>query len=92
MKAFYLILILISILGNELILDYVSIDSQIVFVELSTEDTSEKEYDDLLEDDYFTFNNSTYLPFQFSSDITTNGDHLLRLHPHLDIQSPPPKK
>ena len=92
MKAFYLIIILVSILGNELILDYVSKDSQIVFIELSTEDTSEKEYEDLLEDDYLSFNHSTYFPFQLTSDITTNGDQLLRLRPLLDIQSPPPKK
>jgi hypothetical protein len=92
MKAFYLILILISILGNELILDYVSIDSQVVFIELSTEDTSEKEYDDLLEDDCFTFNNYRYIPFQIVSNISLNSDHLLRLHPLIDIQSPPPKK
>ena len=85
-------IVLFSILGNELLLDYVLIDKQLVFIELSCDDSSEKEFNDLIEDEYFRTDLSGDLLFQSALTFALKGDEFLSRHPLIEIQSPPPKK
>jgi len=92
MRILYLIIFLLSICGNELILEYVIVNEKdVTYFELSSKDQSEKEFEDIYEDDYFISDASLHFLGKYPSALNEAVELILRLTPHLEINSPPPE-
>lgn len=75
-----------------MILEYVILHEQdVIYFELSTEDQSEKEYEDLFEDDYFMSDPSIHFNGMYSSALNPIEESIFGLTPYLEIHSPPPE-
>jgi len=66
-------------------------DQDITYFELSAEDQSEKEFEDLFEDDYFISDQSFDFLGKHPYSFSVSKESIMRSNPFLEIHSPPPK-